>query len=72
MQSIIIMESSQKQRSTEYGGLGQSGYTAGRVGGDPSLDLETQYHTYPKDTDERVLERGDERFIGIGGAHERT
>ncbi len=56
------------QRPIEYYGLGQSGYTAGRVEGDPSLGP-VQNIAYPRTVDEEhALERGeDERFIGAGG-----
>jgi len=59
-----------KQVSTEYNGLGQSGYTAGRRQGDPSLGLEDRYRGYPKGEDAQLLEReDDDRFIGCGGSH---
>lgn len=56
-------------RSTEYYGQGQSGYTAGRNEGDPSLGIEGRNLAFPKGTDEEhILEEGDdERFIGAGG-----
>ena len=54
---------------TEHYGLGQSGYTAGRVEGDPSLShsLEGRNGGYPRGIDEYTLELADERFIGRGG-----
>jgi hypothetical protein len=55
-------------RSTEYYGLGQSGYTAGRVGGDRALGLEGRNIAFPRGVDEHVLACGDdERFLGLGG-----
>jgi hypothetical protein len=58
--------------STEYGGIGQSGYTAGRHEHDPALDreLQTQNLEYPRGTEEEPLRdelETDERFIGRGG-----
>jgi len=65
------METRPLQRSTEYYGLGQSGYTAGRIEGDVALELELEGRniSYPKGVDEEhVLELGDdERFRGLGG-----
>ncbi|HEX5059646.1 MAG TPA: hypothetical protein VFV99_09820 [Kofleriaceae bacterium] len=65
------METRTLQRSTEYYGLGQSGYTAGRVEGDVALELELEGRntSYPKGVDEEhVLELGDdERYWGAGG-----
>ena len=65
------METRPLQRSTEYYGLGQSGYTAGRIEGDVALALELEGRniSYPKGADgEHLLELGDdERFIGAGG-----
>lgn len=62
------------QTSTEYGGLGQSGYTAGRHTDDRALEheLEAAYVAYPHaDADEsEVLRRElatDDRFTGRGG-----
>ena len=50
-------------------GLGQSGYTSGRVERDPSLGPVGVFIGYPPGTDEeRALEFGDdERFSGAGG-----
>lgn len=63
------METRPLQRSTEYYGLGQSGYTAGRVG-DPALDLELEGRNaaYPRSIDEEhaVELSEDERFVGLG------
>jgi len=54
--------------SIEHYGQGQSGYTAGRVEGDPALRLEGLNTRYPKGTDEHVLAFGlDDRFTGCGG-----
>ncbi len=61
-----------KQRSTEYYGLGQSGYTAGRVEGDPSLELQIEDRNmlYPRHVDERAIDLDDDdRFTGRGGHH---
>ena len=58
---------------TERYGVGQSGYTAGRVEDDPALDREVQTRnaTYPKGTDdEEQLSHElatDDRFTGRGG-----
>ncbi len=58
-----------KNDSSECYGLGQSGYTAGRVEGDRALRLEGRNTSYPRGTDERVLALGlDERFTGCGGS----
>jgi hypothetical protein len=61
------------QKSIEYGGLGQSGYTAGRREHDHALEreLEAEYVGYPRGADEEMLkdELGtDDRFTGRGGA----
>jgi len=61
-----------RQRSTEHGGLGQSGYTAGRPDADPALalELEAEYVTYPRGADEDQLQHElgtDDRFTGRGG-----
>ena len=56
-----------KQVSTERGGLGQSGYTAGRKEGDTALDdvLDTRYVAPPgSGSDGLGL---DDRFTGRGG-----
>ncbi|HEY5925592.1 MAG TPA: hypothetical protein VIV11_28095 [Kofleriaceae bacterium] len=61
-----------KQTSTEYYGVGQSGYTAGRVEGDLALELQLEDRNarYPRGTDERSIETtDDERFTGRGGPH---
>lgn len=62
----------EKRRSIEYGGLGQSGYTAGRVEHDHALELEleTEYTLHPKPTDDdELLDElaTDDRFVGRGG-----
>lgn len=66
------MQDEAKQRSTESYGLGQSGYTAGRVEGDRALGTEGRNLRYPR-TDVRPQpqrERGvDERWTGSGGIH---
>jgi len=55
-------------RGIERYGLGQSGYTAGRVEGDRALGLEGRNPSYPRGTDEHVLGLGlDDRFTGCGG-----
>ena len=59
-----------RRRSTEYFGQGQSGYTAGRVEDDLALALQLQARNagYPYGVDEDPQERGaDERFTGVGG-----
>lgn len=66
------MPEAPKQRSTEYFGVGQSGYTAGRLEDDPSLErqLEDRNLSYPKETDVAAIDAGDdERFTGRGGRH---
>ena len=60
------------QRSIEYGGVGQSGYAAGRHEHDGALEREilVEYLTYPRGADEEMLrhELGtDDRFTGRGG-----
>lgn len=58
-----------KQRSTEHYGLGQSGYTAGRVERDPSLEIEARNVTFPRGADEEPSDLGlDERFTGRGSS----
>jgi hypothetical protein len=55
------------RRSTEYGGVGQSGYTAGRYEHDPSLEaqIEVDNPRPPKGSDEESEELGlDDRFTG--------
>lgn len=62
-----------RSETTEYFGLGQSGYTAGRVEGDPSLGLEGRNVALPPEEDdvEAYLAENDhiddERFTGRGG-----
>lgn len=60
-----------KQRSTEYYGVGQSGYAAGRVEDDPALDEQIEIRNVgdPRDGDQLVAaDRGDDdRFTGRGG-----
>jgi hypothetical protein len=48
-----------KHPPTKDHGQGQSGYAAGRVAGDPALDLEGRTSRDPNDTDERTPDRGD-------------
>lgn len=61
-----------RRESTEYFGQGQSGYTAGRVAGDPSLGLEGRNPSLPdEDSDvEAYLAENDhiddDRFTGRG------
>jgi hypothetical protein len=57
------------QRSIESYGVGQSGYTAGRNEGDPSLGIEDRNKAFPSQADEdKGQELGvDERFTGAGG-----
>lgn len=64
-----------KQRSTESYGIGQSGYTAGRVQGDRSLEreIDVQNASYPDGADETPGELGvDDRFTGRGGRPGRS
>ncbi len=60
-------------RSIEYGGVGQSGYVAGRHAPDLAMERELVAHcvTYPRGGDEEMLlhELGtDDRFTGRGGS----
>jgi len=59
-----------KQRSTEYFGVGQSGYTAGRVA-DTALEEQIEIRNLgdPRDGEELfAVDRGDDdRFTGRGG-----
>jgi hypothetical protein len=68
------------QRSTEYYGLGQSGYTAGRTEGDHALELQLEERnlTSPRHLDPAYVDPSaveplsadlgdDERFTGSGG-----
>jgi hypothetical protein len=54
-------------RSTENFGQGQSGYTAGRVAGDKSLQHEARNQRAAKSSDQKTLQGTDERFEGAGG-----
>jgi hypothetical protein len=61
-------------RSTEYIGVGQSGYNAGRREHDPALEREQQVHNpaYPrsvKDEEDPLRENldTDDRWVGRGG-----
>ena len=63
----------ERRRSTDYHGMGQSGYAAGRREDDPSLrrDVETQNLEYTRviPGEEPDYELGtDERWVGRGGA----
>ncbi len=58
-------------KSIDHGGLGQSGYTAGR-GHDCALEreLEAEYVGYPRGSDDEMLKHElgtDDRFTGRGG-----
>jgi hypothetical protein len=59
-----------RRRTTEYFGQGQSGYMAGRVEGDCSLQLEARNAAYPQGADEEhaLGLATDERFTGLGRA----
>ncbi len=58
-----------KRRSIESYGVGQSGYTAGRVEDDPSLGIEDRNKAAPVEAEEDANDLGvDERFTGGGGA----
>jgi hypothetical protein len=58
------------KRSIESYGQGQSGYTAGRNEGDPSLQFQSVNLTYPTRDGEPVPDfADDERFAGRGGWH---
>jgi hypothetical protein len=61
-----------RRESTEYFGQGQSGYTAGRVEGDPSMGLDGRNVAFPpsEDADAYFAENDhidDDRFTGRGG-----
>ena len=57
-----------RRRSTEDFGQGQSGYTAGRVEADPSLQQLTRNVSQPRRRDPEESELAtDERFTGGGG-----
>ena len=60
------------QTSTEYRGVGQSGYTAGRHEADPALEreIETRNKVLPRGCDEEQFKdelATDDRFSGRGG-----
>ena len=61
------------RNSTEYRGVGQSGYTAGRAEHDNALerDMQARNATYPKDGEEEEQIAKDldvdDRFTGRGG-----
>jgi len=58
-----------QRRSIESYGQGQSGYTAGRVEGDRSLDheIKARNDSYFNEPDELDELSDDERFSGCGG-----
>lgn len=63
------MSQRDKQQSTERHGVGQSGYTAGRVDPDPALERQIQDRNaaHPKDADPKDAQVGaDDRFTGRG------
>lgn len=58
-----------RREPTESFGQGQSGYAAGRIEADPSLQQEARNSSYPDHRDEHPQELGvDDRFAGAGGA----
>ena len=64
------------QTSTEYGGVGQSGYTAGRHEADLALErqIETRNRFLPRGCDEDQFREElatDDRFSGRGGIPSR-
>jgi hypothetical protein len=64
------MPESPRKQSTEHYGLGQSGYTAGRVENDLSLELQIEDRNVspPNRTGGAVDSIGDDdRFTGRGG-----
>lgn len=63
------MQDQPKQRSIEAYGQGQSGYTAGRNEGDPSLGIEGRNISFPRSYEplSDLLEIDDDRFNGCGG-----
>lgn len=64
------MQDQPKQRSIESYGLGQSGYTAGRIEGDRALGIEGRNLRYPRTAAPEIEEGGvDERWTGTGGIH---
>ncbi len=65
------------RRPIEYGGMGQSGYAAGRHQDDHALEreLETRNITYRRGDDEQELQHElgtDDRFTGRGGVVPRS
>jgi hypothetical protein len=60
-------------KSTEFHGVGQSGYTAGRTKRDPALEreLHSRNEEYPRGADDELvlhdLVTDDDRFTGRGG-----
>jgi hypothetical protein len=64
------MQDQPKQRSIESYGLGQSGYTAGRIEGDRALGIEARNLRSPRRAPPEADELGvDERWTGTGGIH---
>ncbi len=62
-----------RRNSIEYRGMGQSGYTAGRVEHDVALEreMQTRNAVYPRNQEEEQLEREldtDDRWQGRGGS----
>lgn len=58
-----------REDSTEYFGQGQSGYNAGRLAEDPSLEHENRNAGQPARADEHTGDLGtDDRFTGRGRA----
>lgn len=56
-----------KPRSTDRGGAGQSGYTAGRHAGDAALGIANRNQTYADRYEDHRLMTADDRFTGRGG-----
>ncbi len=64
------MQDQPKQRSIESYGLGQSGYTAGRIEGDRALGIEGRNLRSPRRAPPEPGDLGiDERWTGTGGIH---
>ena len=57
------------RRCIDYGGVGQSGYSAGRHEHDVALEGEMQVRnkTYARGGYEQLLQETDDRFTGRGG-----
>ena len=70
MHRCCAMQDRPRQRSIESFGLGQSGYTAGRIEGDHALGTEGRNLRYPRTAAPDADARGvDERWTGTGGIH---